>query len=317
MPWTSIHRDRGGDHPFGILLEAAKMSSHTEFTDMVEEYSFIYDEEELLALESYWVAEYGTVSPTLKRALWKRCCKWAMRRTTCIAPIAIPPTSRPLWDTPRPRPSARWPWPWIVSTGSTILYYLHILACFIGLAYLPFSKMFHMFSSSFSLLANAVMDPETSLPANIATRQALELDACTHCGTCSLRCSVAVAYEANGNPMVLPGEKVGFLKAYAAGGPCPRKPCAPFGRGFISAPTATAARWSARGINLKELWLSVREPIAAAEDGGPVLLPLSPFSLFRGLNRHRLPADRYERPVPITPWRPWQRPFPWYRKPNP
>jgi len=48
----------------GFLLEGVKMSSYTEFTDMVEEYSFIYDEEELLALESYWVAGYGTVSPT-------------------------------------------------------------------------------------------------------------------------------------------------------------------------------------------------------------------------------------------------------------
>lgn len=47
----------------GFLLEGAKMSSHSEFMDMVDEYSFISDEEELRALESYWVAEYGTVSP--------------------------------------------------------------------------------------------------------------------------------------------------------------------------------------------------------------------------------------------------------------
>jgi hypothetical protein len=45
--------------------------------------------------------------------------------------------------------------------------------------------MFHIIASPISLLVNAVMDNEKSDPANIATRQAMELDACTHCGTCS------------------------------------------------------------------------------------------------------------------------------------
>jgi len=51
----------------------------------------------------------------------------------------------------------------------TILWYVHFLACFIGLAYLPFSRMFHIFATPVSLMANAVMEKNTSAPANIAT----------------------------------------------------------------------------------------------------------------------------------------------------
>ena len=64
--------------------------------------------------------------------------------------------------------------------ASTILLYVHFLTCFIGLAYLPFSKMFHIFTTPLSLLANSVMEEGKSDPANVATRQLLELDACMH-----------------------------------------------------------------------------------------------------------------------------------------
>ena len=77
----------------------------------------------------------------------------------------------------------------------SVLWIIHVLACFVGLAYLPFSKMFHIFASSVSLLANGVIGKEKLAPANRATLQAMELDACTHCGTCSLRCSVIMAFE--------------------------------------------------------------------------------------------------------------------------
>ena len=77
--------------------------------------------------------------------------------------------------------------------------------------------MFHIFSTPASLLANAVMAKETSAPANIATRQAMELDACMRCGTCSLRCSAAAAFDALGNEYILPTEKMTFLKKLAAG----------------------------------------------------------------------------------------------------
>ena len=99
----------------------------------------------------------------------------------------------------------------------SVLWYIHILACFVGLAYLPFSKMFHIFASSISLLANGVIGKEKLTPANRATLQAMELDACTHCGTCSLRCSVIMAFEEIKNMNIFPSEKIASLKALASG----------------------------------------------------------------------------------------------------
>ena len=98
-----------------------------------------------------------------------------------------------------------------------LLWYIHFLACFIGLAYLPFSKMFHIFTTPLSLLANAVMEKEKSNPANIATRQLLELDACMNCGTCSMQCRVGVVFEEIHNVNILPSEKIPSIKALVAG----------------------------------------------------------------------------------------------------
>ena len=39
--------------------------------------------------------------------------------------------------------------------ASRVLWYIHILACFIGLIYVPFSKMFHIIATPVSLLVNA------------------------------------------------------------------------------------------------------------------------------------------------------------------
>jgi len=280
----------------GFLLEGAKMSSHTEFTDMVEEYSFINDDDELLSLESYWVAEYGTVSPNVKGPFAEEILEagYEAHDTYCAGCHSPNKSAFVGYATAK----AMGPVALALdrAKGVTILWYIHFIACFFGLAYLPFSKMFHIFSSSLSLMANAVMDPEKSLPANIATRQALELDACMHCGTCSLRCSVAVAYEANGNPMVLPAEKLRFLKAYAAGKTLSREAKDAIHEGiYLCTNCDRCTVVCPAGINLREMWLSVREPIIS--DDEPVFLTLSPFSFFRGLNRRRLPAEGYERPL--------------------
>ncbi|MBW2142797.1 MAG: hypothetical protein JRG75_00160, partial [Deltaproteobacteria bacterium] len=165
----------------GIFLEGTKIMSHTAFQDMVDEYGDLDDEEEMLALESFWIADFGVVSPNVKapfdrdvlaqgKELHEMTCvdchsspKWAFTgyaTAKILSPVALA----------------------LDRIGSTeILWYIHIIACFLGLAYLPFSKMFHIIASPISLLTNAVMDSEKSDPANIATRQIMELDACTHC----------------------------------------------------------------------------------------------------------------------------------------
>ncbi|MGA2404573.1 MAG: hypothetical protein ABSG91_23190 [Syntrophobacteraceae bacterium] len=50
----------------GFSLEAAKITSHSTFQRMSEEYAGQADPEELQSLESYWVKNFGLVSPVIK-----------------------------------------------------------------------------------------------------------------------------------------------------------------------------------------------------------------------------------------------------------
>ncbi len=280
----------------GVLLEGTKIMSHTEFQNMVEDWSNLGDEDEIRALESLWVQDFGVVSPNVKepfdqevlaqgREIHEMNCagchsspKWAFTGyalAKILNPIALT----------------------LDRMGSSnFLWYIHILACFFGLAYLPFSKMFHIIASPISLLVNAVMEKDKSNPANIATRQAMELDACTHCGTCSLRCSVVMAFEALGNEYILPSEKMVFLRTLAAGKDLSREELRAIREGiYLCTNCDRCTVVCPAGINLKELWLNVREDLV--QRGYPEPLVLSPFSFVRGLNREEPATDAYSNPL--------------------
>ena len=264
----------------GVALEGLKIASHSEFMRMVEDYAGLDDEEEIQALETVWVKNYGTVSPNIEapfdeellevgREIHEGSCmdchasaKWAFNGfavAKLIKPMAL----------------------WLdEKDGVNLLWYIHFMACFIGLAYLPFSKMFHVFATPISLMANRVMDPAKSLPANILTRQIMELDACTHCGSCSLNCSAAMVYEAIGNEYILPSEKMVLLKRLASGRKLDQAQMRAIQEGVYLC--TNCDRCTVRcpsGIRLKELWYSVRETLL---ESGPALAHvLSPFSFAR------------------------------------
>ncbi len=118
-------------------------------------------------------------------------------------------------------------------------------------------------------MAGAVMDKEKSHPANIATRQAMELDACTHCGTCSLRLLGCLpAFDRLNNANILPSEKLIFLKAYG------RKTLDEKGLRAIQEGIYLCTNCDRctvvcpAGINLRELWFNVREDLV--QKGVPV-----------------------------------------------
>jgi heterodisulfide reductase subunit C len=181
----------------------------------------------------------------------------------------------------------------------TILLYIHFLACFVGLAYLPFSKMFHMFVSPLSLLANAVMDRERSDPANIATRQVMELDACTHCGTCSLQCTVGVSFEVIHNANILPSEKIASVKALASGKKLKEKELRDIQEGlYLCTNCQRCTVVCPVGINLQDLWFNVREGLL--QRGYPELLVLSPLSLYRALKSDGMVQGQYRRPMQVV-----------------
>ncbi|HUV50792.1 MAG TPA: 4Fe-4S dicluster domain-containing protein [Anaerolineae bacterium] len=280
----------------GFFLEATKITSISDFERMVNEFSDVDEEKDLIALESLWVHEFGTVSPDLKEPFEQKLLEHGreIHETNCASCH-----SSPKWA------AAGYALANILNPialsldrakGPNILWYIHILVCFFGLAYLPFSKMFHIIAGPISLLTNAVMEKESSHPANIATRQVMELDACTHCGTCSLGCSAATAFDALGNENILPSEKMVSLKSLIAGQKLSSEKMKAVQEGICLCTNCDRCTVVCPvGINLKELWLNVREDLI--QKGYPEPLLLSPFSFARGLNRYDIPADKYYKPV--------------------
>ena len=280
----------------GVLLEATKITSYSKYQEMVDEYTVAADEEELRALETYWVKEFGVVSPTVKAPFDQELLKSGKEahEMTCAQCH-----SKPQWA------FLGYPTAKIISpialgldraNAAKILWYMHFLACWLGLAYLPFSKMFHIFASPLSLLANSVMDKESSIPANIATKQIMELDACTHCGSCTIHCSVGIAFESIPNLNILPSEKIASIKNLASGNHLTEEQIRHMQEGiFLCTNCERCTLVCPVGINLQDMWFSVRE--ALLERGYPEFFMLSPFSYYRGLRRQALVEDGYREPL--------------------
>jgi len=281
----------------GFFLEGAKILSYNDYQRMVVEYGDTEDPEELKALEVYWVAAMGMASPHLKgpfendiltqgRELHEMSCLACHAPSRCAfigygASVAMRPMARFLDD---------------IRT-TEILWLLHIVACFFGLAYLPFSNMSHIIVSPLSILSNAVMSKERSHPANIQTRQVMELDACARCGTCSLRCSSAPAFDVLENRSILPSRKLQVLRRMVAGKTLSLEERRTLREGlYICTNCDRCTDVCPAGINLRELWVRAREGLLELEGGGEPLM-LSPYSFVRGLNRSDLSDEGYNRPL--------------------
>jgi heterodisulfide reductase subunit C/nitrate reductase gamma subunit len=279
----------------GVLLLGTKIASYKVYERMVAEYT-VLDPQESRALEAYWVQAFGVVSPAVRgpfdaetlaqgRELNSMSCaecharpQWAFTGygvAKIISPFAL----------------------WLDRLNAhRLLWYIHFFACLIGLAYLPFSKMFHIIASPLSLLANAVMERGKSAPANIATRQMIELDACTHCGTCTVRCSVGAALEEIPNINILPSEKIASIKALASGRKLTEAELKEIQEGvYLCTNCYRCTVVCPVGINLQDLWFNVREVLLRR--GEPELSLLSPLSFYRGLMRKEMGKKDYEKPL--------------------
>ncbi len=283
----------------GIFLEGVQISSYSEFKSMEEEYAALDDENDIRALESLWVRDYGLVSATITgpfdndvinhgRELNEENC------TSCHSPNKWAFTGYGLAALMKPAALQ------LDRAGAVAIFlYLHVFLVFLGLAYLPFSKMFHVISTPLSLLSNAVMGSEKSNPINVMTRQMMELDACTHCGTCNQYCSAMMAYEARGNSCILPSEKMTFLKSMMNGNPLNQAQRQGILEGvYLCTNCDRCTVVCPAGINLKQLWLNVREELLQQSDSQPIIF--SPLSLVRSLNRQELSPEIYRKPLVET-----------------
>ena len=281
----------------GIGLEGLKISSHSEFERMINDYAGLDDEEEIEALEAFWVKEYALVSPNVAGPFDEDLLDAGreVHETNCIDCHASAKWSFAGYTTAKIiSPAAGW---LDQAGGITIFWYVHIIACLAGLAYLPFSKMFHIIVAPLSLIANQVMDPVSSAPANILTRQIMELDACTHCGSCSIHCSAGMLYEAVGNEYILPSEKMVFLSKMISGHKLDDEQYRAIGEGiYLCTNCDRCTVCCPSGIRLKELWFNAREELLL---NGPPLVPvLTPFSFARGIVvKERLDTDEYISPI--------------------
>ena len=280
----------------GILLEGVKIGSYTSYRQMVADYAGLEEgEDEYKALTAFWVTEFGTVAPDLKAPFDTEVMDTGreLHESNCMGCHSKPqwavtgyPVARLLKGVAGGLDRAHAP---------TILWVIHLLACFIGLAYLPFSKFFHIITSPLSLLANSVMDAHSS-PANIATRQAMEFDACMHCGNCTNRCSVGIIFEQIPNAAILPSEKLPALKAVAGGKELAATELTSLMEGaYLCTNCHRCTDVCPAGINLQELWFSMREQLFEKEI--PLFSALSPLSYYRGLQRERIAPDDYDKPL--------------------
>ncbi len=283
----------------GIFLEASKMTSYQRYQEMVEDYGDLDSEEDSRALEMYWVSKFDVISPRLKDSFDTATLDRGrdIHEMSCAACHSQPQWAFLSHGTAKVlRPIAL---NWDNLGGSNFLWYVHILACFVGLAYLPFSKMFHLFATPLSLLVNSVMSAEKSDPKNMMTKQILELDACTHCGECTLACTVGVCYEQIPNPNILPSEKIASIKRLASGKELDKRELRHIREGlFLCTNCNRCTEVCPSGIDLQDLWFHVRE--AALEGDSPEFLLLSPFSFYRGLNSDRLTEKQRQTPIELA-----------------
>ena len=261
----------------GMLLEGAQISSYSVYQRMVEEYSSAADETEAKALEAYWVSENGLVSPHFSQlpsaeqvAAGKvvhadSCIDCHASNVSAFASYTLKGISRGFAT--------------IIGDAATVttFWYLHILACLGFLAWIPFSKMFHIISAPVSLMVKRVTDDREVEPANLLNRQMIGLSACTHCGSCSIECSASMFYESFGNDFILPSEKVQHLKKFAENKITDPDLIKRMQQGlYVCTSCDRCTNVCPSGINLKEIFVTARYSLL--EKGIPETSMLSHFS---------------------------------------
>lgn len=174
----------------GFLLEGLKITSASEYDRMVVDYTGGgLSDDEADALRAHWVRNFGLVSPRPVPAHDREAAAngLVLHESYCASCHARPQAAFVSYPLSR----ALSPVAHIVDRagGVTVLWWVHVLACFAGLGWLAFGKMFHVVSTPVSLMVAEVATGPQS-PEAAATRQVIELDGCSHGGACHDTCPV-------------------------------------------------------------------------------------------------------------------------------
>ena len=152
-----------------------------------------------------------------------------------------------------------------------LFWYLHVALAFLLLAWLPFGKMRHVLTTPLQLLRR--LEPlEPTYVGDAGARafgQGLGVDACTHCGVCSLHCSVAPIFSMLDNENILPSEKLRTLGLVTAKG-VDGATMAAFAEGsFICTECNRCTELCPARIDLQDLWLSSKRELVRQEQAEP------------------------------------------------
>jgi heterodisulfide reductase subunit C len=191
----------------GVTLEATQIISESLFDEMVMDYWGSQDPDEIAPLKAFWAEQYHVVfsSPVAKDAAAldsgrqlhiDYCRDCHARPRSAFMAFAVAKAIKPAGAWLNGKEISQWLW------------YFHYLTSCLALAYLPFGKLFHLFSVPISLAVRSVSEAAGNRAENRPVRRALGLDACTHCGVCSQHCSVAPIFQVIDNPTILPSEKI-------------------------------------------------------------------------------------------------------------
>lgn len=254
----------------GFLLEAVKIVSHPVFYQMVEDYAGLEEPEELDPLKAVWVRDYGVVFPDMEEPVDEELYEagFEINEEYCAACHSSPKSAFVSY----PLAGALKGVALSISAGriDIWLYYIHFLACFLGLALLPFSKFLHFFSTPFNLIADRGRE-RIKPDYTPAAPGALELDACMNCGTCSLHCSVEPVFRELTNSQILPSERLKTLgRQLSKDSGLPQKLIDVSEGNRICTRCFRCTLLCPAGINLQGIWLNLREDLAGKGYNGPM-----------------------------------------------
>ena len=272
----------------GFLLEARKIGSPRAFNRMAAQFIGTTDPEELKPLRALWASEFGVAFDDLKTPLAPHLVKQGreLHRDACAFCHTQPASAFVSY----PVAKVLAPVAALLDEGraDTWVLYVHVFACFLGLASLPFTLFFHVVTAPISLLVNAAAPKRefstqtqtqtqtyattattaTTATAARASRRALALDACVRCGICDVRCSVAPLARYLGNPGLLPSHMLQATAALADGSllrPGHEAGALRAAEGaFLCTDCGRCTSRCPVGLDLADLWEAARGDFAAA-----------------------------------------------------
>ncbi len=255
----------------GVALEAHKIASPKAFYRMTGHYMGATDPVALAPLRALWARDFGVAFADMKgpsdpQLIEKGAEMHRNDCASCHSKAASAFLSYPLARVLAPVARLLDEW-----RADTWLLHLHVFACFLGLASLPFTRLFHVLAAPLALVVDAVARKPTA--AGRASRRALALDACVRCGICDAHCSVAPLARYLGNDYLLPSHKILATGASSGGATSPfglgdsgsRKERLQVAQGaFLCTDCGRCTRRCPVGLDLADLWTAQRADLGAA-----------------------------------------------------